>query len=198
MSIKHWPATPLTSTPGESIRKTSACPQSTVCDDKERHCIIKQDDVTRLCADSAKEQPYDFLKENQFTPFPRGHIQEFAQCSLDGVALLHYLQLIHTDLKPENILLVDSAYDSHSMPPGMGRRGQSRHILCSTAIRLIDFGSATFSAEYRSTVVRTGYLLSTGDHSRSWYWQDWELELLAMATKQPATQDTYFDFSRAI
>ncbi|KAG8733969.1 dual specificity protein kinase kns1 [Ceratobasidium sp. 423] len=98
---------------------------------------------------------YDFLKENQFTPFPRRHIQDFARSLLDSVAFLHDLQLIHTDLKPENILLVDSAYDSRPMPPGMGRRGQSRHILRNTAIRLIDFGSATFSDEYHSTVVCT-------------------------------------------
>ncbi|KAG9123254.1 dual specificity protein kinase kns1, partial [Ceratobasidium sp. 392] len=41
------------------------------------------------------------------------------------------------------------------MPPGLGRRNQSRHILRNTAIRLIDFGSATFSDEYHSTVVCT-------------------------------------------
>ncbi|ELU40356.1 CMGC/CLK protein kinase [Rhizoctonia solani AG-1 IA] len=97
---------------------------------------------------------YDFLKENQFTPFPRRHIQDFARSLLD---ILHDLQLIHTDLKPENILLVDSSYDARPMPPGLGRvsRGQSRHILRNTSIRLIDFGSATFSDEYHSTVVCT-------------------------------------------
>ncbi|KAG9100033.1 dual specificity protein kinase kns1 [Ceratobasidium sp. UAMH 11750] len=98
---------------------------------------------------------YDFLKENQFTPFPRRHIQDFARSLLDSVVFLHDLQLIHTDLKPENILLVDSWYDSRPMPPGLGRRGQSRHILRNTAIRLIDVGSATFSDEYHSTVVCT-------------------------------------------
>ncbi|KAF8666655.1 dolichol kinase [Rhizoctonia solani] len=93
--------------------------------------------------------------ENQFTPFPRRHIQDFARSLLDSVAFLHDLQLIHTDLKPENILLVDSSYDARPMPPGLGRRGQSRHILRNTSIRLIDFGSATFSDEYHSTVVCT-------------------------------------------
>jgi dual-specificity kinase len=29
---------------------------------------------------------YDFLKENQFTPFPRRHIQDFARSLLDSVA----------------------------------------------------------------------------------------------------------------
>ena len=80
---------------------------------------------------------YDFLKENQFTPFPRRHIQDFARSLLDSVAcectlpplfartnlyaVLHDLQLIHTDLKPENILLVDSSYETRPMPPGLGR-----------------------------------------------------------------------------
>ncbi|CAE6516178.1 unnamed protein product [Rhizoctonia solani] len=240
-SIKQWPVTQITSTPGESSysSQASARPQSTVCDDKEGHYIIKQDDIihsryrvvrllgqgtfgkvveaidmahplystngTRAHLRANGDYPpnagrvaikiiravpkyrdaskieirvlkrlkesdpqntrqvmpqlrlrhailslptgillgqclYDFLKENQFTPFPRRHIQDFARSLLDSVAFLHDLQLIHTDLKPENILLVDSAYDSRPMPPGMGRRGQSRHILRNTAIRLIDFG----------------------------------------------------------
>lgn len=67
---------------------------------------------------------YDFLKENEFAPFPRNHIQSFARQLLGSVAcesfpfvsfndhthvtysVLHDLHLIHTDLKPENILLV--------------------------------------------------------------------------------------------
>lgn len=66
---------------------------------------------------------YDFLKENDFAPFPRHHIQKFAHQLLGSVAckldifnsgysslmrhlVLHDLKLIHTDLKPENILLV--------------------------------------------------------------------------------------------
>ncbi|THG95235.1 hypothetical protein EW026_g6381 [Hermanssonia centrifuga] len=49
---------------------------------------------------------YDFLKENEFAPFPRHHIQSFARQLLGSVAFLHELRLVHTDLKPENILLV--------------------------------------------------------------------------------------------
>ncbi|KAJ1307557.1 hypothetical protein OPQ81_001654 [Rhizoctonia solani] len=259
-SIKQWPVAQIPSASADSVRESyssqvSTRPQSTVCDDKEGHYIIKQDDIihsryrvvrllgqgtfgkvveaidmahplysangtrshlrpnsdyppnagrvaikiiravpkyrdaskieirvlkrlkesdpqnTRNCIHYLEtfdhrnhicivtqllgQCLYDFLKENQFTPFPRRHIQDFARSLLDSVAFLHDLQLIHTDLKPENILLVDSAYDSRPMPPGMGRRGQSRHILRNTAIRLIDFGSATFSDEYHSTVVCT-------------------------------------------
>ena len=72
---------------------------------------------------------YDFLKENDFQPFPRRHIQEFAKQLLGSVAckfrgalylyaalltppftVLHELHLVHTDLKPENILLVHNSY----------------------------------------------------------------------------------------
>ncbi|KIJ52597.1 hypothetical protein M422DRAFT_58711 [Sphaerobolus stellatus SS14] len=102
---------------------------------------------------------YDFLKENDFTPFPRAHIQAFARQLLDSVAFLHSLRLVHTDLKPENILLVRNDYVVRPMPTNNnGRRNvaaKQRRELESTDIRLIDFGSATFEDEYHSTVVCT-------------------------------------------
>ncbi|KIM33326.1 hypothetical protein M408DRAFT_326086 [Serendipita vermifera MAFF 305830] len=101
---------------------------------------------------------YDFLKENDFRPFPRAQIQQFARQLLSSVAFLHDLQLIHTDLKPENILLVNSAARVvNEMATAPGRRPQaiSRKILYDCDIRLIDFGSATFEREYHSTVVST-------------------------------------------
>ncbi|THH27411.1 hypothetical protein EUX98_g6770 [Antrodiella citrinella] len=62
---------------------------------------------------------YDFLKENEFSPFPRSHIQSFARQLLGSVAFLHDLHLIHTDLKPENILLVNNGYKFVNIPvPG--------------------------------------------------------------------------------
>ncbi|THH18111.1 hypothetical protein EW146_g2807 [Bondarzewia mesenterica] len=99
---------------------------------------------------------YDFLKENDFSPFPRQHIQDFARQLLGSVAFLHDLHLIHTDLKPENILLVNNGYKSISVSaPGKRNALKSKRILDSTDIRLIDFGSATFQEEYHSTVVST-------------------------------------------
>jgi dual-specificity kinase len=76
---------------------------------------------------------YDFLKENDFAPFPRQHIQSFARQLLGSVAcmseffrslhrlltlhpVLHELKLIHTDLKPENILLVYNDYQNVQVP----------------------------------------------------------------------------------
>ena len=81
---------------------------------------------------------YDFLKENEFAPFPRQHIQSFARQLLGSVAcgclfaplsflywtwrqflVLHDLHLIHTDLKPENILLVHNDHKVvHVAVPG--------------------------------------------------------------------------------
>ncbi|GJE85514.1 ual-specificity kinase family protein [Phanerochaete sordida] len=101
---------------------------------------------------------YDFLKENDFAPFPRSQIQSFARQLLGSVAFLHDLHLVHTDLKPENILLVNNDYKlgvtqilsmKRNAPP------RAKRILESTEIRLIDFGSATFEEEYHSSVVST-------------------------------------------
>jgi serine/threonine protein kinase len=80
---------------------------------------------------------YDFLKENEFAPFPRHHIQDFARQLFGSVAcksshprrpywsltlaptVLHDLRLIHTDLKPENILLVNNDFNVVQVPiPG--------------------------------------------------------------------------------
>ncbi|KAI0058779.1 CMGC CLK protein kinase [Artomyces pyxidatus] len=100
---------------------------------------------------------YDFLKENEFAPFPRGHIQSFARQLLGSVAFLHDLHLIHTDLKPENILLVHNDSKAIAVPTPGKRNSPPRmkRILERTDIRLIDFGSATFQEEYHSTVVST-------------------------------------------
>ncbi|KAK9244310.1 kinase-like domain-containing protein [Lipomyces tetrasporus] len=95
---------------------------------------------------------FDFLKSNDFVPFPSSHIQRFAKQLLTSVNFLHELNLIHTDLKPENILLVDSAFDTYPY----NRRGcEIRKVLRDTTIHLIDFGSATFQDEYHSSVVST-------------------------------------------
>ena len=80
---------------------------------------------------------YDFLKENEFAPFPRHQIQSFARQLLGSVAckssmippktrltfrhspVLHELHLVHTDLKPENILLVKNDFKFVNVPvPG--------------------------------------------------------------------------------
>ncbi|KAK9462159.1 serine threonine protein kinase [Lipomyces oligophaga] len=113
------------------------------CFDFRNHICI----VTELLSISV----FDFLKSNEFAPFPAAHIQKFAKQLLTSVAFLHDLNLIHTDLKPENILLIDSSYTLHP-----NRKGNlTRKVLNDTTIHLIDFGSATFQDEYHSSVVST-------------------------------------------
>ncbi|KAK2591376.1 dual specificity protein kinase kns1, partial [Conoideocrella luteorostrata] len=105
---------------------------------------------------------YDFLRRNQFAPFPNSHIQSIAHQLLTSVAYLHDLRLIHTDLKPENILLRDASYQSlpysgkiPSTSSNTSRTGTQRRVLLNTEICVIDFGSSTFEAEYHSSVVST-------------------------------------------
>lgn len=93
-----------------------------------------------------------------------GHVYELPD--------VHSLNLIHTDLKPENILLVHNGYDTigervlirlylaslnRSTDPSQPQRANAKqkHILKNPDIRLIDFGSATFSNEFHSSVVST-------------------------------------------
>ncbi|KAL1871289.1 hypothetical protein VTK73DRAFT_2157 [Phialemonium thermophilum] len=105
---------------------------------------------------------FDFLKANNFVPFPNSHIQSFARQLLTSIAFLHDLNLIHTDLKPENVLLCDSAYQTFtynrkipSSQIATQRHASQRRVLLSPEIRLIDFGSATFQDEFHSSVVST-------------------------------------------
>ncbi|PSR79745.1 serine threonine protein kinase CMGC group [Coniella lustricola] len=115
-----------------------------------------------IVMDLLGQSVFDFLKGNQFVPFPNSQIQNFARQLLTSVAFLHDLNLIHTDLKPENILLYDSAYQTFtynrkipSSSTSVNRNATQRRVLLDTEIRLIDFGSATFQDEYHSSVVST-------------------------------------------
>ncbi|KAH8916841.1 kinase-like protein [Atractiella rhizophila] len=115
------------------------------CFDHRNHICI----VTELLSCSV----FDFLKDNEYAPFPSSQIQSFAKQLLTSVAFLHDLKLIHTDLKPENILLISSeirGYGKTRSPSKLGKK-----ILKSTSIRLIDFGSATFDNDYHANVVST-------------------------------------------
>ena len=106
-----------------------------------------------IVSDLLDRSVFDFLKDNKFQPFPCRDIWLFAKQLLNSVAFLHKLSLIHTDLKPENVLLVDASFDLVAT----SRRSNARkkRVLRNAEIRLIDFGSATFSNEYHSGVVST-------------------------------------------
>ncbi|KAL1862978.1 hypothetical protein VTK73DRAFT_6522 [Phialemonium thermophilum] len=124
------------------------------CFDYRGHICI----VTDLLGQSV----FDFLKSNNFVPFPNSQIQSFARQLFTSVAFLHDLNLIHTDLKPENILLCHNEYQTFtynrkipSSSTTVNRQATQRRVLLDTEIRLIDFGSATFQDEYHSSVVST-------------------------------------------
>uniref|UniRef100_A0A6M2DRC1 Putative serine/threonine protein kinase n=1 Tax=Xenopsylla cheopis TaxID=163159 RepID=A0A6M2DRC1_XENCH len=95
---------------------------------------------------------FDFLKENDYQPYPLDQIRHMAHQLCVAVRFLHQIRLTHTDLKPENILFVNSEYDivideKYSSKPYRRVR--------DSEIRLIDFGSATFDHEHHSSVVST-------------------------------------------
>ncbi|GFH23552.1 protein kinase domain-containing protein, partial [Haematococcus lacustris] len=95
---------------------------------------------------------FDFLRKNEYRPFPIDLVQDFARQLLLSVSYLHELQLVHTDLKPENILLVSLDYCRAASP---GRSASTRVVPASSAIKVIDFGSATWEEQYHSSVVST-------------------------------------------
>lgn len=128
---------------------------------------------------------YDFLKKNSFRGFWLQDIQTFASQSLAALAFLHErLRMTHTDLKPENILLesmeparqVDFPREA-TWKPSAKRRSTSSYVRPATpAIRLIDFGNATYEDEHHSSIINTRQyrgpevILSLGWNERSDVW----------------------------
>ncbi|CAJ0951176.1 unnamed protein product [Ranitomeya imitator] len=54
---------------------------------------------------------FDFLKENNYLPYPIRQVRHMAQQVCEAVKFLHDNKLTHTDLKPENILFVNSDFE---------------------------------------------------------------------------------------
>ncbi|KAK9142459.1 hypothetical protein Syun_011859 [Stephania yunnanensis] len=87
---------------------------------------------------------FDFLRRNNYYPFPVDLVREFGRQLLESVAYMHDLHLIHTDLKPENVLLISS---ENIKLPGKRNSWDEMTLGCvpkSSAIKLIDFGSSVF------------------------------------------------------
>eukprot|EP00088_Acartia_fossae_P004137 TRINITY_DN11760_c1_g1_i1.p1 TRINITY_DN11760_c1_g1~~TRINITY_DN11760_c1_g1_i1.p1 ORF type:complete len:420 (+),score=34.47 TRINITY_DN11760_c1_g1_i1:25-1260(+) len=94
---------------------------------------------------------YEFLKDNQFQPFPISQVKAMAYDLCYSVNFLHRNRMTHTDLKPENILFYNSAHDlMFNFAKGMALK----HVR-NPEIRLIDFGSTTLDHEHHSTIVST-------------------------------------------
>ncbi|KAG0542840.1 hypothetical protein BDA96_02G138500 [Sorghum bicolor] len=122
-----------------------------------KHCVqIRNwfDYRSHICIVCEKLGPslYDFLQKTGFRPFPIDLVRQIGVQLLESVAFMHRLQLIHTDLKPENILLVSSDYVKLPDP----KDGSfSRKLPKSSAVKLIDFGSAAYHHQDRSYIVST-------------------------------------------
>lgn len=85
------------------------------------------------------ESIHDRMKDG--TPFQLDDIRHIAYQIVSAVGFLHKHKLTHTDLKPENILFE--------------RTKPSVRANKSTAIRVIDFGLATFDDEIHSKLITT-------------------------------------------
>ncbi|KAM7420904.1 hypothetical protein PAMA_015216 [Pampus argenteus] len=94
---------------------------------------------------------FDFLKANNFLPYPINQIRHMAHQICHAVGFLHDNKLTHTDLKPENILFVNSDY---SLIYNAEKKCNERR-LNDTTVRLADFGSATFDHEHHSAIIST-------------------------------------------
>ncbi|XP_054453005.1 dual specificity protein kinase CLK4 isoform X2 [Anoplopoma fimbria] len=94
---------------------------------------------------------YDFLKENNFQPFPIEQIRRMAYQITRAVRFLHNNKLTHTDLKPENILFIDSDYHME-YNPDMKR---DERTLKNPDVKIVDFGNATYEHEHHTSVVST-------------------------------------------
>ena len=98
---------------------------------------------------------YDFLRKNTYKPFAVDMARDFLRQLLEAVAFMHDLHLIHTDLKPENILLTSSEYHKVASRDYASPTKAFQRVPASSAIKLIDFGSATWEDHYHCSVVST-------------------------------------------
>ncbi|ETV89198.1 CMGC/CLK protein kinase, variant [Aphanomyces astaci] len=97
---------------------------------------------------------YDYLKQQDYKPFPLDSIRAYAWQLLTSLKFLHHIKLIHTDLKPENILLVRDAACAGDRAKACQRKGYLVPPL-HDQVKLIDFGGATYDDESKSGIINT-------------------------------------------
>ena len=103
---------------------------------------------------------FDFLKDNEYHPYPIEQVRDIARQLITAVKFLHEHRLTHTDLKPENILFESGDFDiiqvnNKKSSSQSKSKGKQVKRIRSTKIKLIDFGSATFEHEHHSSIVST-------------------------------------------
>ncbi|SJK85780.1 dual-specificity kinase [Babesia microti strain RI] len=99
---------------------------------------------------------YDFLVQNNFKGYFIRDIQEIARQTLQSLAFLRKVKIVHTDLKPENILFTcrSDEYEICRDPRSSFSRGFTKRP-CSADVKIIDFGSAIYVDEYHSPLINT-------------------------------------------
>uniref|UniRef100_A0A673FRP1 dual-specificity kinase n=1 Tax=Sinocyclocheilus rhinocerous TaxID=307959 RepID=A0A673FRP1_9TELE len=89
--------------------------------------------------------------KNNYLPYSISQVRHMAYQICLAVKFLHENKLTHTDLKPENILFVNSDF---TITYNVEKKRDERTVK-NTAVRVVDFGSATFDHEHHSTIVST-------------------------------------------
>nr|CAD2142021.1 unnamed protein product [Meloidogyne enterolobii] len=110
---------------------------------------------------------FDFLRGNDYHPYPLDQIRYIAYQLILAVNFIHEKGIVHTDLKPENILFVntdnyefknrwDKPYEEMGLVKSKRSRNRRRiRVLKDASIRLIDFGSAVFEHQGHDETVTT-------------------------------------------
>lgn len=110
---------------------------------------------------------YDFLKDNEYRGYWMQDIQDYSRQCMVALAFLHEkLRMTHTDLKPENVLLYSPQparpsrfpreaewFRQHERESQQGLKPYMRPV--SSAIKIIDFGNATYAEEQHTSTINT-------------------------------------------
>lgn len=91
---------------------------------------------------------YEFIKANKYKGFTENQVCQIGYQLVHAVSFMHQMKLTHTDLKPENILLVNDDFDLSKEKPGY-------RVAQDVAVRVIDFGGATFAGDHHSQMINT-------------------------------------------
>ncbi|KAL2484494.1 Serine/threonine-protein kinase AFC2 [Abeliophyllum distichum] len=102
---------------------------------------------------------FDFLRKNSYRSFPVDLVREIGRQLLECVTFMHDMRLIHTDLKPENILFVSPEYvkipDFRIASWSLRDGSAFKRLPKSSAIKVIDFGSAVYERRDHNYIVST-------------------------------------------
>ena len=101
------------------------------------------------------ESVFDFLKSNNYVPYPLNQVRHIAYQLCHAVKFMHDNRVTHTDLKPENILFVSNDWQVEEATWNPNGKRRTVRRMRDTRVKLIDFGSATFEWEHHSSVVST-------------------------------------------